>query len=116
MKVELHAVQHIPYDGIIPFSYDNIKKCFPNSEYIRENVRRRKELFELPILESGDFNLKACAFRFLIVLLLSYNTLFYFNLYSSLTVANGLCIYILLNINIEKLKIKALQLLYSFYS
>ena len=76
MEVELHAVQRIPYDGIIPFSYDNIKKCFQNSEYIRENVLRRKELFELPILEFGDFNLKACAFRFLIVLLLCYNLCF----------------------------------------
>ena len=73
------------------------------------------ELFELPILESGDLNLKGCTFKFLIVLPLCYNVLFYFN-YSSLLVTSGLYVYILLNINIEKLKIKALQLLYSIYN
>ena len=52
------------------------------------------ELFELPILKSGDFNLKAYAFKFLIVVLLCYNNLFYFNLYNSSAVTNGLCIYI----------------------
>ena len=76
-------MQHIPYYGIIPFSYDSIKTCFQNSEYIRENLFRRMELFQLPIVNSGDLNLnlKACTFKFLIVLLLCYNTLFYFNLY-----------------------------------
>ena len=78
-------MQHIPYNGIIPFSYDYVKTCFKNSDYITENLLRRMELFGLPILESGNLNLKACAFKFL-------------------------------NINIEKLKIKALQCLYSIYS
>ena len=71
------------------------------------------ELFELPLLGSGDLNLKTCAFKFLIVLLLCYNILVYFNC-SSLPIANRR--YILLNINIEKLEIKALQLIYSIYS
>ena len=71
----------------------------------------RIELFGLPILKSGDLNFKARAFKFLIVLLFCYNILFYFNLYSSLAVTNRLYIYIY--INIEKLKIKALRLLYS---
>ena len=44
------------------------------------------ELPELSILESGDLNLKACAVKFLIALLLCYNILFYFN-YSNLPVA-----------------------------
>ena len=74
------------------------------------------ELFKLPILKSGDLNLTACAFKFLTVLLLCCNILFYFNLYSSLAVTNKLCIQILLNINIEKVKIKAFQLMYSIYS
>ena len=71
----------MPYDGIIPFSYDNVKACFQNSGYITENLLWRMELFELPILVSGDLNLKACAFKFLIVLFLCYNILFlfYFN-------------------------------------
>ena len=91
MEVELHAAQHICYDGIIPFSYDNIKTCFQNSDYIRENLLRRMELFKLPILESGNLNLKAWAFKFFIVLLLCfcYNILFYFNC-SSLPISNGL--------------------------
>ena len=46
---------------------------FSNSEYIRENLLQRMELFELPILESEDLNLKACASKFLIVLLPCYN-------------------------------------------
>ena len=66
------------------------------------------KLFELPILESADLNLKVCAFKFLIVLLLCYNILVYFN-YSSVPVASAIYVYILLNINIEKL-------LYSIYS
>ena len=37
------------------------------------------ELSELLILESRDLNLKACAFKFLIVLLFCYNIQFYFN-------------------------------------
>ena len=45
-----------------------------------EKPTSKMELFELPILESRDLNLKACAFKFLIVLLLCYNILFYFNL------------------------------------
>ena len=52
-------------------------------------------MFELPILKSGDLNLKAYAFNFLIVLLLCFNILFYFNLCSSLPVTNGLFIYII---------------------
>ena len=51
------------------------------------------ELFELPILKSGDLNLKAYVFKFLIVPLLCYNILVYFNLYSSLAVTNRLCIF-----------------------
>ena len=78
-----------------PIFLDNVKKCFINSEYIRENLSGRMELFELPMLKSGDLNLKAYAFKFLIVLLLCYNILFYFNLYGSLAVTNGLCIYII---------------------
>ena len=62
---------------------------FSNSDYIRENLLQRMELFELPILESGDLILKAFAFKFSIVLLLCYDVLFYLNLYSSLAVANG---------------------------
>ena len=79
-------MHHTPYDGIIPFSYDNVKTCFQNSDYIRENLLRTMELFELPILESENLNLKACTFKFLIVLLLCYNILFYFN-YSNLPLA-----------------------------
>ena len=63
------------------------------------------ELFELQIWKSGD----------LIVLLLCYNILFYFNLYSSLAATKGLCIYVL-NINTEKLNIITvfnLQLVFS---
>ena len=74
--------------------YDNVKKCFENLEYIRENLPGKMELFELLILKSGDLNLKACAFKLLIVLLLCYNILFYFNFYSSLAVTSRLCIYI----------------------
>ena len=51
----------------------------------------------------------------LIVLLLCYNILFYFNLYRSLAATNGLCIYVL-NINTEKLNIITvfnLQLVFS---
>ena len=75
----------------------NVKNCFKNLEYIRENLPARMELFELPILKSGDLNLKAYTFKFLIVLLLCYNILFYFNLFRSLAVTNGLCIYIIKN-------------------
>ena len=49
------------------------------------------------ILKSEELNLKAYAFKFLIVLLLCYNILFYFNLFSSLAVTNELCIYIIKN-------------------
>ena len=55
------------------FFNDNVKTCFQNSDYNTENLLRRMELFELPILESGDFNFKACAFKFLIVLPFHYN-------------------------------------------
>ena len=79
----------------IPFSHDNVKKCFQNSGCIRENLPGKMELFEVSILKSGDLNLKVCAFKFLIVLLLCYNILFYFNLYNSLAVTNGLCILII---------------------
>ena len=51
-------------------------------------------MLELPILKSEDLNLKACAFKFLIVPLLCYSILFYFNLYSSLAVTNGLCMFV----------------------
>ena len=77
---------------------DNVKKCFKNSEYIRVNLPGSMELFELPILKLGDMNLKAYAFKFLIVLvLLCYKILFYFNLYSIPAVTNGLCIHIVKN-------------------
>ena len=69
----------------------------------RENLLWRMKLFELPILESGDLNLKALAFKLLIVLLLCYNS------NSSPAVANVLYQY-------WKDKVKALQLLYSIYS
>ena len=72
---------------------DNVKKCFKNSQYIKENFPGKMELFELPILKSGDLNLKAYVFKFLIVPLLCYNILVYFNLYSSLAVTNRLCIF-----------------------
>ena len=65
--------------------------------YIRENQSGNIELFELPILKSGDLNLKAYAFKFLIVLLLRYNILFYSNLFGSLAETNILCIYIIKN-------------------
>ena len=55
------------------------------------------ELFELPILKSGDLNLKVYAFKFLIVLPPCYNIMFYFNLYCSLAATNGLCVYIIKN-------------------
>ena len=63
-------------DVFIPFFYDNVKKSFQNSECVRESLPRRMELFKLWILKSGDLNLKACAFKFLIVLHFSYNILF----------------------------------------
>ena len=69
VETELHTVQHVPYYSIIPFSYDSVKRCFQNSDCITENLLRRMELFELLLLESGDLHLKACAFKFLIVLL-----------------------------------------------
>ena len=72
VEAELHAVQHLPYYSIIPFSYDSVKTCFQNSDCITENLLRRMKLFELLLLESGDLHLKACAFKFLIVLLLCY--------------------------------------------
>ena len=65
--------------------------------YIRENQSGNIELFELPILKSGDLNLKAYAFKFLIVLLLRYNILFYSNLFGSLAGTNILCLYIIKN-------------------
>ena len=52
---------------------DNVKKYFKSSEYIRENLPGRMEPFELPIIKSGDLDLKAYAFKFLLVLLLCYN-------------------------------------------
>ena len=88
-----------------PIFYDNVKKYFKN--LLGKTYLERMKLLELPVLKSRNLNLKACAFKSLIVLLLCYNILFYFDLYSSLAVTNRLCIYILLNINIEKLKIKA---------
>ena len=84
-------------DAFIPF-FGNVKKCF-------KNLPGRMELFELSVLKSGDLNLKACAFKFLIVLLLCYNILFYFNLYSSVVVTNGLSIYIYIYIYIYKVSI-----------
>ena len=64
-------MQDIPHDGIIPFSYDNVKTCFQNSDCIREKLLRRIELFEFAYL-----NLKGCAFKILIVLLLCYNIIY----------------------------------------
>ena len=84
------------------------KHVFKTQTTLEQNLFRRMKLFELPILESADLNLKVCAFKFLIVLLLCYNILVYFN-YSSVPVASATYVYILLNINIEKL-------LYSIYS
>ena len=84
------------------------KHVFKTQTTLEQNLFRRMKLFELPILESADLNLKVCAFKFLIVLLLCYNILVYFN-YSSVPVASAIYVYILLNINIEKL-------LYSIYS
>ena len=66
----LSLVGHGCFPSII---YNNFKKCFKNSEYIKENLPGRMELFELPIIKSGDLSLKAYAFKFLIVLLLCYN-------------------------------------------
>ena len=74
--------------------YDNVNKYFQNSEYIRENIPERMELFGLPILKSEDLNLKACAFKFFVVLLFCYNIIFYFISYSCPAVTNRLCIYI----------------------
>ena len=59
MRVELHAVQHIPHEDIIPFSYDNNKTCFQNSNYSSGNLLWRMELFELQKLQSGDLDFKA---------------------------------------------------------
>ena len=58
----------ISHDGTISFSYDNIKACFQNSEYIREKLPRTMELLELRLLDSGDLNLKAHIFMFCVVL------------------------------------------------
>ena len=66
-------MQDIPYDGIIPFSYDNVKTCFQSSDCIREKLLLRMELFDLRISEFADLNLKGCAFKFLIVLFLCCN-------------------------------------------
>ena len=60
----------VDHECFLSIFYGNVKKCFENAEHIRENLPGIKELFELPILKSGDLNLKACAFMFLIVLLL----------------------------------------------
>ena len=49
VEVELHAVQHITYDRIILFPYDNVRAYFQNSDNITENLLRRTELFQLPI-------------------------------------------------------------------
>ena len=84
------------------------KHVFKTQTTLEQNLFRRIKLFELPNLESADLNLEVCAFKFLIVLLLCYNILVYFN-YSSLPVAIALYVYILLSISIEKL-------LYSIYS
>ena len=73
----------------IPF-FIAISKNVLKAQCIREDLPGRMELFELLILKSGDLNLKAFAFKFLIVLLLCYNNQFHFNLYSSLAVTNGL--------------------------
>ena len=72
LEVELHAAQHIPYDGDISFSYDHVKTCFKNSDYLTENLLRRMELFKLPILESGDLKLKECAIKIFAVLIRIY--------------------------------------------
>ena len=80
-------------DVFIPF-FMTISKNVLKTQCIREDLLGRMELFELSILKSGDLNLKAFAFKFLIVLLLCYNNLFHFNLYSSLAATNGLYIYI----------------------
>ena len=53
------------------------------------------KLLELPTLKSGDLNFKACDFKFLIVVPLFCNILFYFNFYSSLEVTSRLRIYII---------------------
>ena len=103
----------MPYDGIVPFSYDNVKTCFQNSDYIRESLLRRMELSELLILESRDLNLKACAFKFLIVLLLCYNIQFYFN-YSIFIIHIDIIKYQYLKV--KNFAVTALQLLYPVYS
>ena len=63
---------------------------FPKTQSTLETLLRGMELFELPI---GHLSLKACAFKFLIVLRLCYSIQFYFNLFSILAVANGLYVY-----------------------
>ena len=46
---------------------------FQNSDYITENLTSKNGAVQLPLLESADLNLRACAFKFLIVLFLCYN-------------------------------------------
>ena len=108
IEVELHAMQLIPkatnggvgvsfwslhlrttgsdisHDGTISFSYDNIKACFQNSEYIREKLPRTMELLELRLLDSGDLNLKAHILCFVwFYFLLYYSVLLQFIQWSS---------------------------------
>ena len=54
-------------NAFMPFFYDDVKKCFQISEYIRKNLSGRMKLLELPTLKSGDLNFKACDFKFLII-------------------------------------------------
>ena len=73
-KIVIYRALSLVGHGCFPsIFYNNVKKCFKNSEYIKENLPGRMELFELPITKSGDLSLKAYAFKFLIVLLLCYN-------------------------------------------
>lgn len=69
MEVELHVVQYIPYDCIIPFCRDNEKTCSQHSEYGRVDLFWKMYLFKIQTLERGDMNLKGCTFTFLTVLL-----------------------------------------------
>ena len=61
-KIVTYRALYLVGPGCFPSIFYDVKKSFKNSEYIRENLPGRMELFKLLILKFGDFNLKAHAF------------------------------------------------------
>ena len=82
MEVKFHATQHIPYDDIIPFSYDNVKTYFQNWKYIRtfSKPTSKNGVVWIATIRIWRFEFESRAFKFLIVLLACYNILLHFNL------------------------------------